>query len=256
MNKKYLGLIIVAVALVIVLFVYFVVNQNKAEEVVFVPEASELNTEVIEDDFLLKEELSEDQKKREALQKLMASNFASREEKFLEIGGWKKLSDQDQLDFVGAGIEIWFPEEWFVNGDYSSGRGAIVPIYQWPKSIEKTEENRNFLRGYFPELKVFTIEFLNTSSRILNLNEDYLRNYTPYISFEDTITEITISGFKAKKVTRVFLKPDHTTVTQYSVVLENLPHGFEFVDFSIYNDTYINTEEILEEIMKRVEIKK
>jgi len=195
------------------------------------------------------------------ISKLLEADKALSAKRTLEITGWKKLGDQNRLEFTGKGIEIWFPEEWFSYNSYDSGRGSVLNLYRWPDGMERTEEDKELLRQYFThldqsftDLEVISISFSNLGSRILPLNTDFLKESTSYIYYEDDISEITVSGFKAKKLSQVFLKPDNTLIVQYALILEDLPKGFPYVDIIITNNKYTNAEEIFNEIVERIVI--
>lgn len=184
---------------------------------------------------------------------LIEADIASTTPRTLEITAWQKLSNQRRFEFLDESIEIWFPEEWFTYYSVGSGAGSSMSLYRWPEDVERIEENKGYLlTPYLQDLAVVNIWFLNYGSRVASLTENYLQQYTPYISFKDTISEITVSGLKAKKYKRVLSKPDNTSVTEYSLVIENIPYGFSTMDISISDDVYTNAEEILDKIAERI----
>jgi len=196
--------------------------------------------------------------------KLIEADIASTEPRTLEISGWKKLSDNQYLNepyfSPTQDVEIWLPEEWFTYVSYDSGHGSGVPVFRWPQEIEYTQDNKNILWKYAFKLDVAQIGFWTQGSRVLSYNQKKLEESGEYVSFEDVITTENIQGISAKKVVRTFTKIDGTHSTVYSVVFEDspifddTPSNFRFLDISVY-DEYINSEEIFNEIVSRIEIK-
>jgi hypothetical protein len=209
------------------------------------------------------EDITTSTTKQTDISALIEADVASAEPRTLEITGWKKLPNDSYLnesyidiDLTKLSVGIWIPSEWFIALSYNSGGGSSMPVYHLQRDIEYTQNDRDLFWKYAPELSVARIGLWNQGSRVLSLNQESLkeRESVEYASFEDEVTIVNISGVNAKKVIRTFMKEDGTRSKMYSIVFEDMPTSFRFIDISVY-DKYTNTEEIFNEIVNRIEIK-
>jgi len=161
--------------------------------------------------------------------KLIEADIASTEPRTLEISGWKKLSDQPNLDFIGDSIEIWFPEEWFTNISYDSGHGSAVPVYRWPDFLEKTDKNFDLLRPYLLDLIVGRIDFKNNFSGSSSI-----------------VPNTNIGGYPVELNIGSSIRFNEPQKYKSGVSVE--------ISIILYYDEYTNSQEIFNEIVNRIEI--
>jgi hypothetical protein len=156
----------------------------------------------------------------------------------------EKLSDEPGMDFIKDSIEVWIPEDWFVNYSIGNEGKADVVLYRWPEKVPYTIHNTEIVRQ----------RYLGVANRELSVASLYLSNSLPNELNVTEAHDIRIHNYSATEMRHEFTDEDGQVREGYSIVIKNLPKGYKYAEI-VMDNIYTNSEEIFHEIIDKVEIK-
>jgi hypothetical protein len=166
----------------------------------------------------------------------------------LDLNEWKQLQDSDtntndNASLFVEGSEFFYPKELVAEG-ICGMRGCHVEFC----TIDDNLHNRNC------DDEVFELTFFRFMTGFSKEEEFSKRNFTKLDNL--TITEnLIIFDRPAKKYTHYYGSSDGiTTVTEYTLEIDNINAAYHKISLSIDDTHYSNTEEIFNEIIARMQL--